>query len=179
LDRSEDIELKNLFYTILLLSLFGCGSLTKNTTKEGKLLLRGGVFQGQTWEDRLSFKRHSWFKELTLVFDLMMVRIDRHGPYYNWFSSGEKQVLSECDDAFVAVTYAQDQKKIGQGMFYDQMSEAGYSRFSLATFSRHLTMHPDYEALSLQLYTVEGMCRKEASDRPRQIRFPGFKEIFL
>ena len=160
-----------------------CSTLSRNQVKTGHLTLKGGVHHSQSWSDRLTFKRYSWFKELSLIFDLLIAPIERKSPFYAWFSSSEKERLARCPQALLYLTYAQDSKKIGRNHFLQQMEEFGYSRMALTSFTRHLRMHPNYYDLGLKSYRVAGLCLDRV-DTPFKgenivIRFPGFYQTEL
>jgi hypothetical protein len=167
------------FSFLVLFFLLSCSSLNKNMTKSGELSLKGGVFHNQSWSESLVFSRNSWFKELTLIFELLSTRIDKRSPFYQWLSETEKRSIANCEDSLVVVTYAQDPDRISRAMFIEQLKGLGYERFSLVNFGRHLKMHPHYETLSLQLYQVDGLCLEKDRGEKLTVRFPGFKEVNL
>ena len=167
------------FLSLCLIFVFSCSNLEKNMVKNGDLIIKGGVFQSQEWNDNLKFTRYSWYKELTLVFDLLLTKLDHKTPFYAWLSNSEKEALAQCRESMVVVTYVWDPDKINRGMFFEQTERLGYERLSLPNFKRHLKMHPNYEALSLQLYNIEALCKKQSSTEQFAIRFPGYKETFI
>ncbi len=175
--------LSKAFLFFLILVLFDCSSLSRNYIQTGELTLRGGVYNSQRWSDRLNFDRYSWFEELTLVFDLLLVPVDKSSPFYYWFSTSEKEALARCEKAFIYLNYVQDSDKISKGMFLKQMEKFGYSKIAITSFKQHLRMHPSYSYLSLKLYNTAALCldKFEAPFKGEAlvIRFPGFNEIRL
>lgn len=168
------------FWAISILVLFGsCSNLSKNFSKKGEFVLRGGTFQNSQWNKTLEFDRYSWFHEVTMVYDLIVARVDPRSPFYDWFSTAEKGTLANCSDSYLVVDYALDADRISKKMVENDAKRAGYEKIALNSFKSHLSLHPDVEALSLQLYDVYGFCYKgELSSREKVIvRFPGFKEV--
>ena len=71
----------------LLLFLAGCASYKSyNQTTTGKVVLRGGIYQKESWKDPLIFKRMSWYYGMTLYFDALIYRADSGSPFSKWFS---------------------------------------------------------------------------------------------
>ncbi|PIP94640.1 MAG: hypothetical protein COW00_08990 [Bdellovibrio sp. CG12_big_fil_rev_8_21_14_0_65_39_13] len=167
-------------YSIISLLLISCSSQTKNMISSGDLVLKGGVFKTQKWSDPLTFERKSWYKEFTLLFDVLYQKIDLQSPFAQWYSESEKESINSCSEALLVVSYHLDAKRISYSMFKEQMSKAGYEEFALEEFGQNLKLHPDYEYLSLSLHKVHGFCRKGTSlDSDLRISFPGFNEVVL
>lgn len=166
---------------VLLLLLSSCSNLSKNFTKDGDFVLRGGTFQSSKWKDQLHFKRYSWYHEVTMLYDVILTRIDPRSPFYDWFSNSEKKSLATCSDAYVAFDYSLDSEKISQKMMQNDAKRSGYEKIALPSFKSHLKLHPDVEELSLQLYDVFGYCYKgEISNKNKIfVRFPGFNEVVI
>ena len=142
------------------------------------MAISGGYKDQLKWEDRLEFKRISWYQELSLVFDVLITPVSDTSPFQNWFSAGEKRMIAPCKDFYLVLTYALDEKKISEGTFRDQMAKLGYDQWALPDFSAYLVNHPDYERLAMKLYHLHGFCRvsEKAEQGPLVIRFPNFPE---
>lgn len=169
------------YLMVLCFILVSCSNImSKNMISEGTFKIRGGVFQNVEWKDGLPFKHVGWYKELTLMFDLMITRLDRSSPFHDWLSNSEKELLASCRDSYVVMTYSLDSERITNTMFLENAKRSGYEKVSLNKFLEHLRMHPDYDSHSLRLYDVFGLCRKtEGPDQKLSIRFPGFKEVVI
>lgn len=164
---------------VLLFIVSSCSNLSKNFTKNGDFTLRGGKFQNTQWNDLLVFDRYTWYHEVTMLYDLIVTRIDPRSPFYDWFSNGEKKTLAACSDAYVVIDYSLDSERISHKMMENDAKRAGYEKIALQSFKSHLKLHPDVEELSLQLYDISGFCYKgELSSREKIfVRFPGFNEV--
>ncbi len=167
------------YLSLLLLVLVSCSTMTKNASMKGDLTLEGGVNGEKRWEENLVFKRASWFKELTMYFDVFYTRIDDSSPFYNWFSQSEKDSLKECVDIIVTSTYAFRARDISKTMFRDEMQKFGYSPITLNTFERNLRMHPDFARYQMGVYSAHAYCRKGMQTRKIVIGFPGFDQVHL
>lgn len=164
----------------VIVYLSSCSGLSKNMVKRGNVHIKGGVYQNLKWEDQLIFNRLSWYKELTLFFDAKLARIDEKSPFNNWFSPSERELLFECDDYYVVLTYMLDAKKISKGMFLDQFRKQGYQKLYISSFESHLRLHPDNEKLSLNVYDVFALCRKKGGEKAEStISFPGFNRVAI
>lgn len=173
------MKLKCFISFIVLVACLSCSNLSKNLVSEGSFLLEGGVYKDKKWNDNLVFKRVSWYQELTLLYDVIMARVDESSPFYLWFSEHEKRTITECDDFYVSLNYALDPDKISQGMFRAEMEKAGYDEFLLPRFASYLKLHPDFERLALKLYSIYGYCRHKESKGEIKIHFPGFEDKTL
>ena len=170
---------------LLLISvLFSCAHQSNNFVKTGTYQFRGGVFENERWTDSLEFKRHSWFQELTLVFEALHVSLTSDSVFSKWLSPSELMTVNSCLDFKVALLYTWDSSRISEGQFFEEMKSYGYERISLPEFSRHLRMHPSYEKLALQRYNVYGLCQSRAisSDTSKpglKLNFPGYRAVLF
>lgn len=163
------------FLVILLVS--SCSNLTKNFVKKGEIGFRGGTYQAEKWSDVLNFSRTSWYHDMNLYFEVMATRPVEKSPFTQWFSKNERDMISDCSDFIVTMTYSLDSDRISQTSFRQEMERNGYRSLTIHQFKQNLKLHPDSEALSLNLYTIQGFCK--ARDIPQStivIRFPGFME---
>lgn len=167
-------------FTLLLLCSCATSNMSKNTTKQGNFVLNGGKAGDKTWSDSLIFKRQSWYKELALLFDVQLARLDSDSPFLAWFSDKEKENYNECKDFIIAISYTLDSKRISQPMFIEEMKKQGFSRVSLNTFHSYLRLHPDFESFSLTNYEVYGLCGNQKA-RPEgiSIQFPSFEPLWF
>lgn len=168
-------------YLILCLLTFviSCTTLNKNLIKEGSYDISGGVFENMKWDDTLTFKRISWFKELTLTFDVFMTSIAKESPFYAWFSEDEKKLMDKCVDHQIVLTYAWDPMQISREGFFERTEKLGYERLSVPNFHSHVKMHPNFARINVYLYKTSLLCRKNLGDKKLVISFPGFPSVTL
>lgn len=167
-------------YSLFCLLIISCSSQSKNMISTGELVFKSGVYKNHKWDDSLKFERKSWYKEFNMMFDLLYRKIDLNGPFAEWYSNTEKEVINSCSEALLVVSYQLDNKRISYTMFKEQMKNSGFEEFALENFGQNLRLHPDYESLSLSLHKTHGFCRKGAAlDAELRITFPGFSEISL
>jgi hypothetical protein len=161
-----------------LLMLFSCSRLSKNLIKKGEFSVEGGVFEDQKWKDEIILNRHSWYQELTLLFDLLIIPRKELGPFENWFSKEDLYRISECKDLDIVVTYYLDKKRLGPLDFWSNIEKIGGKKVSLVDFSKQLKIHPDFLRNSLNLYQIKGICwenlRTPSTKTP--ISMPGFSK---
>ncbi len=171
--------MKNVFKLLAVCFLmFSCASnnLSKNTVREGDFLVKNGVFADKKWEENLTFKRLSWYHELTLQFDFLMAQMTPQSSFNYWFSATEQQDIQKCSDFRVVLAYSLDTKLIPYSILNEQLELAGFKKVELIHFKRHLMVHPDSELNSLRLYQVYGICRADKELKPLIFNFPGFTE---
>ncbi|MDO9184270.1 MAG: hypothetical protein Q7U04_17785 [Bacteriovorax sp.] len=168
---------ETLFLVIIILAAVSCSSnLTKNLVQDGSLILRNGTFNDKVWREDLVFSRNSWYHELTLQFDLQLAPVSPQSSFNFWFSKSELDLMGKCDDARVALAYTLDTKDIPYSSLYEQLEKAGYTRFDLIEFKKHLLQHPDSQLYGFKLYHVFGICKKTRDSKALAINFPGYLE---
>ncbi len=165
----------------LLLILAGCaGYKSYNQTTTGKVILRGGIYQKESWEDSLIFKRMSWYHGMTLYFDALFYRADPSSPFAKWFSGSEKEFFTKCEKLLVTVAYSADPTKISHVNFREQMKLNGYDDVVLNNFSSYLKSHPSASDWRMQGYKVMGFCKRSPSrleTTSLAINFPSFHHL--
>jgi hypothetical protein len=167
---------------LFILLISSCANWSKNFVKEGSLSFRGGIYQETRWSDHLTFKRTSWFQEMTLIYEVMLSDFSLSSPFSAWLSDSERRQIDDCASFKLALLYASDSGKASNAEFFSQMKAQGYERLQIQEFASHLRMHPDYERLALHLYRPYGLCRSHGVP-PLQgrlrVNFPGFREVKL
>src|SRR5690606_32924293 len=115
-------QVTKLFRLILLLFIVAsCGSLSKNFVKKGTIGFPGGTYQNEKWDDVLTFSRTGWYHDMNLYFEVMATRPVEKSPFTQWFSENERQMISDCSDFFIALTYELDSERLSQTHFREEM----------------------------------------------------------
>lgn len=169
--------MKKLLALIFILS--SCTTLNKNMIKEGTYDIKGGVYKNMRWDDSLTFRRVSWFKELTLTFDTFSAPVSRDSPFYAWFSDDEKKLVEGCLESRVILTYAYDPMQISREGFFEQAEGLGYERLAIPHFHSNVKMHPNFARINVYLYKTHLLCRKKLGNESLAVTFPGFNTIIL
>jgi hypothetical protein len=144
------------------------------------VVLRGGIYQKETWDDSLEFKRMSWYHGMTLYFDALLYKADPTSPFMNWFSASEKEFFAKCESVIVTAAYSADPSKISHVNFREQMKLNGYDDVVLNNFSTYLKTHPSAQDWRLVNYKIMGYCKRSPSrlGTPNlAINFPSFKHL--
>lgn len=169
------------FLVLLLVVLAGCASYkTYNQTTTGKVILRGGIHQKESWSNSLDFKRMSWYHGMTLYFDALLWKADLDSPFSKWFSASEKEFFTKCEHFLVTASYSADPAKISHVNFREQMKLNGYDDVVLNNFASFLKSHPSATDWRLQNYKVMGYCKRSPSRLGISnlgINFPSFKQL--
>ncbi len=167
-----------------IITLFGlfvfaasCSTMSKHFVQKGTLAFDGGVYKNKTWDDDLVFKRVTWYREFTAMYDLAWSKIDTKSPFFSWFSGEERaKIRSSIGPCFVALSYFEDSKKISTSMFLEQMRKQGFEKINVNRFAKYLKVHPQAGEYSLHQYKVYGLCSKTDVDLVK-IDFPGFNTV--
>ncbi len=164
---------------IFLIFCVACSSLSHNMIQTGDLSFQGGRFNDKEWSDRLTFKRVSWFKELSLEVDALIYTVDKKSPFYNWFSSEEQRSISNCHQYLVALVYTALEGNIKKSDFKDQMKENGYSDQQIPSFTHNLKGHPEFSQKALMQYRVVGFCREIGTTSKLRFHLPNYAEAAI
>jgi hypothetical protein len=167
-----------LILNIALLLSFGCANTQSyNQSTTGRVLLKGGVFKKEQWDDTLTFKRMSWYHGMTLYFDTLLYRASPASPFSKWFSPSEMEYFQKCESLLVTVSYSSDPAKISHVNFREQMKLNGYDDVVLNSFASYLKVHPSAVDWRLTNYKVLGYCKRAPTRMDSQalgINFPSF-----
>lgn len=143
-------------------------------------ILRGGTNGKILWEDHLVFKRKSWFRELTLYYDLWYAKVESASPFYTWLSESEQRSLSKCRESYWVLAYALDNDKISHTMFREMLKKQGMEEVVLTQVEGHVRVHPDFDGKSLNVYKFMAYCDKKlVRSVPVQLNVPGFLDTPL
>lgn len=162
---------------IILLIFSSCSSLTENIIKKDNFKIKNGRFNNLSWNDSTVFRRSSWYKELTLMFDLYLQKIDSNSPFFNWYSESEQEKIKSCEESYIGISYSIDSKKVSQALFYSEMEKNGFENFPVRGFKDHLKVHPIFDKKNMKLYKINGFCLVDKSKYSSQsliVNFPGF-----
>lgn len=174
-----------LVFFLILSTLVSCSSnKSYNQTTTGKVLLRGGVFKKESWDDSLVLNRMSWYHGMTLYFDALLYKADPESPFAKWFSPTELEYFTKCESLIVSLAYSSDPSKISHVSFREQMKMNGYDDVVLNNFATYLRTHPSAVEWRLTNYKVLGYCKRAPSRLDSEgilINFPSFRssEIHL
>jgi hypothetical protein len=169
------------FLILLSLVLAGCASYkTYNQTTKGIVIMRGGIYEKESWSDALVFKRMSWYHGMTLYFDALLWKADLDSPFSKWFSPSEKEFFTKCESFLVTAGYSADPAKISHVNFREQMKLNGYDDVVINSFASSLKSHPASTDWRLQNYKVMGFCKRSPTRLRTSklgINFPSFKQL--
>lgn len=167
-----------------LLFLASCagyqGYKTFNQTTSGEVVIRGGIYQKESWNDEIIFQRMSWYHGMTLYYDTLLYKADINSPFTKWFSPSEKEYFAKCESLIVSVNYSADPSKISHVNFREQMKLNGYDDVVLTNFSSYLKTHPAAQDWRFFNYRILGYCKRSPSRLGTgnlAINFPSFKHI--
>lgn len=159
-----------------LLIFISCSSLGDKKVYTDEVQFSGGRFQKTTWEDRLNFKRVSWYSRATLEFDVYLSEIKKDSGFTQWFSGGEKKYLSECNKIYVSMSTSQSSRVLSDAMYVREMNENSLSEVLTPNFIQHLKLHPDFVRWNMTMYNPKLFCAKTAVDSV-SINFPSFDTV--
>ena len=168
---------------LILLSFFlSCTSnnLSKNHIRKAEVNFYGGVASKKKWSQPLEFRRAGFYKELLLMYDVLITKIDKTSPFMNWFSLGEAQLVEACPSFFIVLDYSYQTPivpiLIRRTEFKNQMIDQGFEDMIVYQFSQNIKLHPDFTRLNFHQYYVTGYCHQDPTVREIHIDLPGFSQ---
>lgn len=168
--------------SIILAILFtACSSVkTENRVGVTDVSFYGGTYENLTWNDRLDFKRASFYRGMNITFDIYLHKFNMSSPFSNWLSMDEKKNVSSCSTFVLALDYNNWNSEIKHQDFKQEMEKNGFDEVKLVHFERFLKAHPNYLDWHLGGYRVFGFCKKKI-DQTNDIEFsfPGFEKTSL
>jgi hypothetical protein len=170
-----------LLFMLCLLGFFGCAAYKSyNQTTLGQVVLRGGVYEKDAWNEALTFKRMSWYHGMSLYFDALLWEATVDSPFTKWFSPQEKEYFTKCETLLVTAGYSADPSKISHVNFREQMKLNGFDDVVINNFASALKSHPSAQDWRLQNYKIMGYCKRSPSRLNVDglaINFPSFKQL--
>lgn len=168
------------FFLAILLALVSCSSnLSNNKVSQGIVDFPGGRNGIVSWEDTLTFKRFSWYRGVTLSYDLLAYKVLPTSKFVNWFSKDEKNLLKTCKDLVITINYSARHALIKHSDFNILMKDTGFETVSVRRFAHSIKAHPAFEAWNLQQYKINGFCHKTQTTSNLVVNFPSFPEGFI
>jgi hypothetical protein len=168
---------------IIFLFLCSCSTLSKNMTKEGIFSINGGRALDQGWDESLIFRRISWYVELNIVFDLMVGKVSKNSKFYNWFSDSDKQIINNCSELYMLITYSSDSaNSSSKSELLHQLENNQIKLVRLRSFTDNFHMHPSARINFLDKYSVDGICLTQGQVtklKSSKVSFPGFNQVSL
>lgn len=168
--------------TILLLLSFTLSCSIINRTRKNLNIstapLKGGVFHDKKWNDKLIFKRYSWYSETILHYDILLAKLDTKSKFSNWLEA-DKYKIENCAEFYIALIYAKPLERFSKTYLITQIEKQQTKSYILPDFSAHLRSHPNLRDWGLDRHRVLGLCRNTLNKNPYVIDIPGYESFKL
>lgn len=166
---------------ILIIFIFAnccsCSNLSQHIVTDGKIDITGGVYHDREWNGAMTLLRKTWYKELTMVYDVLLYDLKRESDFLSWVSKEEKDFISSCKSFLLGIVYVSEDFGGNYRTFKNEMENNEFKEYPIMNFAKHLKGHPDYTKWTLQDYKIEGYCSQEKIVEELKINLPGFKEV--
>lgn len=163
-----------MYKIILLLSfiLVSCSSVSsRHSVTTGVVIYSGGVMGEKSWDDKMTFKRTSWYSEANLSDAIILHKLSSGSHFSNWLGS-DRAYLSSCSEFYIAALYSRKSKSF----LINEIEKSGYRRKSIVTFGKEFSAHSNYADWGLQQYEVMGFCSNGKKQTGKiNITIPGYK----
>lgn len=164
-----------IFLALASLSI-SCAITSQNTSANGEFVITGGTSGNKIWNEGLVFKKKSWYKQTTLVYEVMLAEITKDSPFYAWFSTSEKSNLLSCKRPYILLDYTFDASILPRSLVREQLHAKGFKEVSVNGFSRELKNHPQYKISNLLYYKIKGYCLSSEKSEALNLYLPGFQK---
>jgi len=165
-----------LFCTFSLLA--SCSTMTKNLVTSGDVYFRGGVSKKSSWDSDLIFKRKSWYRDLTMAFDVLISPLSEKSDFFIWLSKSNQTIVRGCTDFKIYMAYTWDSRTVSYQEILAQLKSQGFQHYALPDFKRNLMMHPSYYPKGFSPYKIWGLCSK-AKSTELMISIAGYKDTVV
>ena len=142
--------------------LVGCGSASVNQLNRDSFILRDGYFHGRPLKTQMVFKRFSWFKEASLMYELRLAPLSEESSYFQWLSPQTQSDVRECPRFYIGMLYSKSSDYIPHRLVKNQLEGQGARMQVVPGFWRSFKMHPQFEREALQRHRLRGICFKRA-----------------
>lgn len=170
-------------YSILtmLFILNSCASSYKslNETIQGEVDFKTGTYQDTTWSDSMIFQRTSWYRGLSMGYDLLLHRLDRQSPFAKWLEESEKEYLNNCHPLVIGIMYSSRNSPTTIAKLKKEITDQNYEEINLINFKEYIKNHPTYQLYNLWTHQISAFCGKHIIDGKNEIyvSIPNFKKI--
>ncbi len=151
----------------------GCAITSQNRVVKGDFRLSGGTAKQVVWSEAIIFERTSWYKQTSLVYEVLLAPLSKDSPFYVWFSDATKNALFSCASPYILLDYSLDSTLLPHSIIRKQLAQQGFSEIVIPQFSSEFKNHPQYKISNLTFYSLKGYCRK-ISDKKVIFSLPGF-----
>ena len=155
--------LRSLFFPLVVL-LFGCASFSLNQVTTSKLVLKNGYFDGEFVKSELVFKKISWYREASLIYQINLAEVSENMPHFKWFSSAVQKDIRKCSRFYVALLYSHSNDYIYHDQVKEQLNQQGIQLYLIPNFWGILIMHPQFKKGSLHLHRGKGLCIEDEKE---------------
>lgn len=165
---------------MLLIFTISCSSVNRSRKDVATytLALNGGVFHKKEWNDKLIFKRYSWYAETILQYDILLAKLDADSNFAMWMEAG-KYKMENCQEFYIGLFYAKTGAAFSTSYLLGQIEQQQTKANILPDFSKHLEAHPNLRDWRLDGHKVLGLCRNDINKKPYVIEIPGFETFKL
>ena len=166
----------NKIIIILIFLITSCSSLSVSMVKEGTFTLSSGILNETTWDEKLEFKRYSWFYELSMMYDLLITPISINSNYKRWFEKSEAISANNCSRFYIAAVFSSRDRRSNSNDIWNNFNIDDLQITNVNGFYRNLSFSSSYSVNSFNLYKFWGICVKNAGGEiPIEISIPGYK----
>ena len=145
--------------------------------KEGRFYLKGGRFLEKKWQDKIIFKRYSWYKDLSLSFDLLLGEFKKDSGFYSWVSPNIRTKIKKCEKLFISFIYYPSKHKMFYQLVSNTLDKKGLKKVKLEEVEENLKMHPDLDQFFNHNYINQIFCSKVKKTLEIETQLPGFENV--
>jgi len=170
-----------LFLFSSILFLISCSSYKgHNRVDRMNVRFTGGIYKHQKWDDTLTFKRVSFYTGAKLAHDLLITRLDKTSPFYQWMGD-QKSTLSDCTEVFVTLMYKDlnnIDKSVPLSYMRDQVEKKGFSEIVIQDFAYQVREHYAFKQWLLNDHKINAYCNRSGIKTKRiHLSMPGFEKV--
>ena len=151
------------FLFILIMILSSCSIYkTRSAFTTEKLSIKGGVYEDETWDTSLYFKRYSWYIDATLKNEILIADLDNQSEFFKWLGNDTVKAQS-CKKFQIALVYSDANAEQSNPYLIDQIRKSQVEVLEVLDFKKELKSHQNLKDWYLSRHKIVGLCSDSGS----------------
>ncbi|MCO4754225.1 MAG: hypothetical protein KC478_07070 [Bacteriovoracaceae bacterium] len=166
------------FITLCIMFVTSCAGTYRgqNRVQTNEVIVPGGVYKDKTWDDRLNFKKVSFFQGANIYYEILIGEVEKGSPFYSWMGNNENQALA-CDEFYVVMLYRNPTKDINHASVVEQLRGPNREIIEIPSFKRNFQEHFIASEMNFKGHVVKGLCDRSMGKLDElSIFIPGFEQ---
>ena len=160
---------------ILFISLLSSCSInqTRRPIKTSEVIINGGNYKDNSWDEKLIFNRTSWYEGINLVNEILLAEMGPKSKFALWMGA-DRLKLASCSRFKVVLLYSSTSTRQTNASLALQIQRNGVEIVDILDFTYQLQAHQNFYDWKLGHHRIKGLCIKDSAKTDIEIALPGF-----